>query len=250
MCTTEGGEPQDIDDANVRDERAMSYLPAFHLTDGPFVRCRDCAAIVYQTDTATHDAWHEDIESRIAKAAKTAGRAVFPNEAATLSVGSVVWNPARVSQRLVPTIAVNDVNAPNADVPLHSGVLFGRLSRSLSARDGEGRDGYPAPLRAGTMSEVPLRRRIPPKTINELAAELMNNPDISAYDAQALATELHNTMMEEIYRLARIGETFERLKHCPPSPLERETRPALYWNGYADGWNGAQQWVRDNVATE
>ena len=59
-----------------------------------------------------------------------------------------------------------------------------------------------------------LRRRIPPKSINQLAAELMNNPDISAYDAQMMATELHATMMEEIYRLARIGEVCER-EHQP-----------------------------------
>lgn len=59
------------------------------------------------------------------------------------------------------------------------------------------------------MSEIPLRRRIPPKSIQELTDELMNNPDISAYDAQAMATELHATMMEEIYRLARVGEEYE-----------------------------------------
>jgi hypothetical protein len=90
------------------------------------------------------------------------------------------------------------------------------------------------------MSEVPLRRRIPPKSIQQLTDELMNNPDISAYDAQALATELHNTMMEEIYRLARLGETFERMQNCPGGDLP-------YWRGYGDGWNEAQRWVRDNV---
>jgi hypothetical protein len=41
----------------------VSYLPAFHLVDGAFVRCRDCAAIIYQTDTATHDAWHDEIRA-------------------------------------------------------------------------------------------------------------------------------------------------------------------------------------------
>ena len=40
----------------------MSYLPAFHLVDGAFVRCRLCAAIIYQSDTATHDAFHEEID--------------------------------------------------------------------------------------------------------------------------------------------------------------------------------------------
>jgi hypothetical protein len=94
------------------------------------------------------------------------------------------------------------------------------------------------------MSEVPLRRRIPPKSVRELADELMNNPDISAYDANAIATEAHATMMEEIYRLARIGEAFERLDHCPEDSITD------FWTGYAAGWNGAQKWVRDNVEDE
>lgn len=56
------------------------------------------------------------------------------------------------------------------------------------------------------MSEIPLRRRIPPKSIDDLTAELLNDTSISQYDALALATEMHTNAMEEIYKLARLGE--------------------------------------------
>ena len=100
------------------------------------------------------------------------------------------------------------------------------------------------------MTDFHLRRRIPPKSVNELTQEIVNDTGLTVWDAKALAQEMFDASLEGIYRLARIGEAFERLRHCPPSPLERETRPAAYWNGYADGWNGAQQWVRNNMEGE
>ena len=54
-----------------------------------------------------------------------------------------------------------------------------------------------------------LRRRIPPKPFRALVNELLDNPDISHYDACLLAKERYDQEMEEIYRLARIGETAE-----------------------------------------
>jgi hypothetical protein len=90
------------------------------------------------------------------------------------------------------------------------------------------------------MSEIPLRRRIPPKSVDELTEELLDNPDISQYDATIIAKATYDEAMREIYRLARIGETFERLRHCPGGTID-------YWRGYASGWNGAQQWVIDNL---
>ena len=64
------------------------------------------------------------------------------------------------------------------------------------------------------MSEVSMRRRIPPKTAGEIAQELMDaDSSISHYDAQLLAGDLYRSNMEEIYRLARIGEECVHEKH-------------------------------------
>ena len=60
------------------------------------------------------------------------------------------------------------------------------------------------------MSEVPLRRRIPPKSIEELTDELLGNADISVYDARIIAKATYDEAMNEIYRLARVGEEYER----------------------------------------
>ena len=40
----------------------MSYHPAFHTGAEGYIRCADCAALVADTDTATHDAFHEELE--------------------------------------------------------------------------------------------------------------------------------------------------------------------------------------------
>ena len=90
------------------------------------------------------------------------------------------------------------------------------------------------------MSEFHLRRRIPPMSVDEIVMQLIDDTDMVVWDAREIAKELYATNMAEIYRLARIGETFERLKECPGGEID-------YWRGYADGWNGAQKWVRDNV---
>ena len=59
------------------------------------------------------------------------------------------------------------------------------------------------------MSEVHLRRRIPPLTIEELTDEFLNNTDLSHYDAQQMAVELYASNLAEIYRLARLGEDLD-----------------------------------------
>ena len=90
------------------------------------------------------------------------------------------------------------------------------------------------------MSEFHLRRRIPPMSLDEIVQQLVDDTNMPIWDAREIAIELHAANMEVIYRLARIGETFERLKECPGGDTD-------YWRGYAEGWNGAQKWVQDNV---
>ena len=60
------------------------------------------------------------------------------------------------------------------------------------------------------MPDYHLQRRIPPWSVERLKQELMNNPDISAYDAEAMATEMYEANMEAIYNLARLGETLSQ----------------------------------------
>ena len=107
------------------------------------------------------------------------------------------------------------------------------------------------------MSAVPLRRRIPPKTAEQLAAELMEvNADMSAYDAQILGKQMYDHAMEEIYRLAHIGEAFNQLQEYGKADLaqivDKNTTEhwMQYWTGIQDGWNGARQWVIDNTEDE
>ena len=59
-------------------------------------------------------------------------------------------------------------------------------------------------------SDYHLQRRIPPWSVERLKQELMNNPDISAYDAEAMATEMYAANMESIYNLARLGESLSQ----------------------------------------
>ena len=57
------------------------------------------------------------------------------------------------------------------------------------------------------MSE-PLR--IPPKTIRELATELMGgDADISRHDAERIAEERYNDNLQAIYRMAQLGQILE-----------------------------------------
>ena len=57
------------------------------------------------------------------------------------------------------------------------------------------------------MSE-PLR--IPPKSVRELAHELMDgDADISRYDAERIAEERYNDNLQAIYRMAQLGQILE-----------------------------------------
>ena len=90
------------------------------------------------------------------------------------------------------------------------------------------------------MSEFHLKRRIPPMSLDEIVEQLLDDTSVNVLDAREIAKELYAANMEVIYRLARVGETFERLQECPPD------HATDFWRGYAAGWNGARQWVIDN----
>jgi hypothetical protein len=103
------------------------------------------------------------------------------------------------------------------------------------------------------MADFHLRRRIPPKPVPELIEELMSDVALSRFDAETLAIQMHTHAMEELYRLARIGEAFERMPPFTEASLaqvvDADTVPhwGQYWIGLGDGWNAARQWVTDNV---
>jgi len=104
------------------------------------------------------------------------------------------------------------------------------------------------------MSEFHLRRRIPPMSLDEIVQQLVDDTNMPIWDAREIAIELHAANMEVIYRLARIGEAFERLRPYTEGDLAQVIEDGKttehwmqYWTGLSDGWNGARQWVIDNT---